>query len=77
MGILNKSERTTTIQQGQELEINSHTPEQNTLRFCKTRRLIHLNRVAYNQILHKPIDPRPHWSLRFIFVLRSHRRLSS
>jgi len=56
MDILNKSETNTTIQQGQDLEINSHTSEQNTPRFCKTRRLIHLIRAAYNQILQKPID---------------------
>jgi hypothetical protein len=60
MCILNKSEINPTIQQGHELEINSHTPEQNTPRFCNTRKLIHLIRVAYNQILQKPGDPSPH-----------------
>ena len=60
VGILNKSETNPTIQQGQEQEINSHTPEQNTPLFCKTRRLMHLLRAAYNQFLQKPIDPIPH-----------------
>jgi hypothetical protein len=46
IGNLNKTNPTT--QQGKELEINSHTPEQNTPHFCKTRRLMHLIRAAYN-----------------------------
>jgi hypothetical protein len=48
IGVPNKSETNPTTQQGKELEINSHTPEQNTPRFCKTRRLVHLIREAYN-----------------------------
>jgi hypothetical protein len=40
MGILNKSETNSTIQQGQELEINSHIPEQNTPQLDATITLI-------------------------------------
>jgi hypothetical protein len=56
MGILNKSETNPSIQQGQKLGINSHTLSV----FCRTQKLTHLIRAAYNQILQQPIDPSPH-----------------